>query len=672
MYDPKAKRGFAKSPLALFLARCSLVATLRDIPQLWSGMPVFIGLIVPNPNQVETYIEATPGFVEKHLSGSTMTDIYRGTELVILETEKSVSKCSGSAFSTVLKLYDRVAMVVSEEAEFPDQFRLASDVIRTVTPITAEYIRAGVRVCFGAEMTLEQATAFLEVPLETIDLVLKQGRSIQDSMERIGRAMKASEPQPAPSSDNPLLDLSSLRGLGEATVWGHELAQDIADWKNRHISWKDVDRGVLISGPPGTGKTTFAAALARTCGVPLIAASLAIWQSKGHLGDTLAAMRKSFTEASMKKPSILFIDEIDAVGDRNSFSGHNAHYCREVVAALLECMDGTGKRDGVVIVGATNTPELIDPALTRSGRLDRHIAIPLPDQDARVGILRWHLQGSLAGEDLQPVVMRTEGGSGADLEQIVRHARRLARRSRREITVEDLTAMLPERVPLSPEARWRYAVHESGHVMVALAIGFVGIESVSITDSADASAVSTSAGETHYTSTLEWAFTRDHYLAQICTCFGGMAAEEVILGIRSTSAGGVPQSDLYQATITAVQIEASYGLGGSLGYLASHKADEALTAYRSDFSIRKRTDELLTQQYAITKGVVERHRDEILALASALIERGRLDGAQIEEILKSARRPSHLAEQPSSPASTDNTYQPQEFEAVSGFVGDKS
>lgn len=123
---------------------------------------------------------------------------------------------------------------------------------------------------------------------------------------------------------------------------GHDLALDLADWKAGKISWSDVDKGILVSGAPGTGKTTFAAALARTCGVKFIATSMAQWQAKGHLGDYLKAMRKSFEEAQKSVPCILFIDEFDSAGNRNSKSSDQDDYVRRAVNGLLECLDGIG------------------------------------------------------------------------------------------------------------------------------------------------------------------------------------------------------------------------------------------------------------------------------------------------------------------------------------------
>ncbi|MCK3776664.1 ATP-binding protein [Ensifer sesbaniae] len=145
-----------------------------------------------------------------------------------------------------------------------------------------------------------------------------------------------------------------MYGYGGAKEWGLELAQDLIDWQRGRIDWSEVDTGIVLSGPPGVGKTQFAAALARQCSVPIIAASLARWQARGHLGDLLKAMRSDFDKAKESAPCILFCDELDSFGDRNSFSADNKDYSTQVVNGFLEHLDGLDGREGVVVIGATN------------------------------------------------------------------------------------------------------------------------------------------------------------------------------------------------------------------------------------------------------------------------------------------------------------------------------
>jgi cell division protease FtsH len=157
---------------------------------------------------------------------------------------------------------------------------------------------------------------------------------------------------------------------------------------------------LLLSGPPGTGKTTFARALCNTLQVPLLVTSVANWLEPGFLGDVLQRMSAAFTQASKHAPAILFIDEIDNIGSRSS-AGARQHddYWVSLINRLLELLDGATKTEGVVIVGATNLPEKIDPALLRSGRLETHVHIPLPDLETLTGILTHHL-----GNDLPAVL----------------------------------------------------------------------------------------------------------------------------------------------------------------------------------------------------------------------------------------------------------------------------
>ena len=161
---------------------------------------------------------------------------------------------------------------------------------------------------------------------------------------------------------------------------------------------------MLLYGPPGTGKTTYAKALCNTLQVPLISTSVARWLEASNLGDVLAAISATFKYAQEHSPCILFIDEIDNIGSRNDgANGGNSHknddYWSSLINRLLELLDGTAKTDGVIILGATNRPEKIDPALLRSGRLEKHIIIPPPDAEALIGILAHHL-----GTDLDAIV----------------------------------------------------------------------------------------------------------------------------------------------------------------------------------------------------------------------------------------------------------------------------
>ncbi|MBL0370892.1 ATP-binding protein [Rhizobium sp. KVB221] len=188
--------------------------------------------------------------------------------------------------------------------------------------------------------------------------------------------------------------VETLNGYGAAATWALDLKADLALWRQGQLDWSELSTRLLLSGPPGTGKTTFAKALRNTLGVPLIATSVAHWLEPGYLGDVLKAMTAAFETAKSHSPCILFVDELDNIGSRGRSSQHS-DYWDSLINRMLELLDGSNRHDGVVVVGATNHPDRIDSALLRSGRLEKHVVISPPDTDALVGILVHHLGGDL-------------------------------------------------------------------------------------------------------------------------------------------------------------------------------------------------------------------------------------------------------------------------------------
>ena len=349
------------------------------------------------------------------------------------------------------------------------------------------------------------------------------------------------------------IPLAELAGLGEARDIALGITEDLRGWSTGILDWRDVHRGLLIAGPPGCGKSELARAMAREHGIHLEIGSYAIWQAAGHLGLMLEAMRESFRRAALQAPSILFIDEIDSFGSRTGGrSSRNESYEEKVIGGLLELLDGIAGRQGVVVIGACNYPDRIDPAIRRAGRFDDLVHINRPDSAALATILRQHLGDDLAEIDLAYWGEIAVGRSGADCAAAVRTARAKARRARRQLEEQDLrNALGPNHHALPLPIRRRAALHEAGHAIViaALKLGIV-----------KALRIGPNGGET-ITPWHPTEQTAEQAHRQCIAYLGGRAAELLMLGDATAGAGGDPEADLARATRLLLACEFSLGLG---------------------------------------------------------------------------------------------------------------
>ena len=267
----------------------------------------------------------------------------------------------------------------------PATFDLTEEEAARVTP---RLLRLSVRPTQDADAYLRKLRALLAREATVVASPVAQSRTVRDE---------------------PTLD--RIHGMDEAVAWGFQLRDDLDAFRKGERSWSDVDGGLLLSGPPGTGKTLYARALAATCGVPLVSGSYGAWLSTGtaHQGDLLKAMRKAFADAKAVAPAILFIDEVDAFADRARVK-HHPEWHTEVVNTLLAEIDGVEIRRGVVLIGACNHPDKLDPALVRSGRLDRHIRIGTPGTAALASHPAGASERRIAGR--RPPACRDAAGRG--------------------------------------------------------------------------------------------------------------------------------------------------------------------------------------------------------------------------------------------------------------------
>ncbi|CUX14768.1 MULTISPECIES: AAA family ATPase [Agrobacterium tumefaciens complex] len=517
-----------------------------------------------------------------------------------------------------------VIVIVEHGAVIPQEVLVAVDGVVAVGGIKPFHLVAAAKEVWGAEVPLEAARALCAHSPKLVFLAMRRGRPIDVVLRKL-----AQPEGPAKGRWEPHIE--DLEGYGPAKAWALDMVQDLAAWKKGQISWRDVDAGLLLSGPPGTGKTLFASALARSCGATFIPASCAKWQSKGHLGDMLGAMRASFKDALDQAPTVLLIDEIDSIGDRATFRGDNAGYSMQVVNALLELLDGAESREGVVVIAATNNPAHVDPALRRPGRLDRQIVLELPDRAARAKILATHLGDRIPREELKDISVALSGYSGAHIEQLARSAKRIARRAGRDVQLKDLLELVPPTLPLQGDALRSVCVHEAGHALVGMVLEVGTLDMIVV--ARDSGQYEDSYGHVQWTRPKVHNRNRQSYLNEIAMLLGGMAAERVHLGTEYDGSGGGLGSDLQQAVDLATRMLSNLGLE-ALQFHHATTSMELDELRRSDSVIRRRVERLLREQLERAEQIVRERRNLMEALVAILKDREVILGTEVMKLFR--------------------------------------
>lgn len=410
----------------------------------------------------------------------------------------------------------------------------------------------------------------------------------------------------------------------EVRAAANRLTSDISEWRAGRRDWSDCQTGILLSGPPGVGKTDFARTLAEAAGITLVEAGPAKTIGAGHLGDTLRLLQETLATAKRAAPSILLLDEFDAVGSRGDNDRHKG-YRDGLIGGYLTMLDGVEGREGVFILAATNFPENIDPALVRAGRFDLHLRLDRPDPEMLVEVLRWHLGDDLVGEDLTPLIPLAAHLTQADCARAIRSARATARSAKRELRIADIEAVLTTDPPLSPTDRRRVAVHEAGHALTRYLLCNALPERMMITPIGG-----------HVMHIADGALTlAQDYRKELAVWLAGRAAEKVILGTVSAGSGGGAGSDLAVATKIATIFETCTGLGSS-GLLWSAPPEQAFNLLRTDPDLADRVTGHLNDATTIAETLLRKHRKTLEALAAALTARGYLAKADVEGVLKGA------------------------------------
>ncbi len=439
-----------------------------------------------------------------------------------------------------------------------------------------------------------------------------------------------------------------VAGVEEAKEELTEIIEFLRDPKKFTRLGGRIPKGVLLVGPPGTGKTLMARAIAGEAGVPFFSISGSDFVEM-FVGVGASRVRDLFNQGKKNAPCIIFIDEIDAVGRHRGAGLGGGHDEREqTLNQLLVEMDGFESNEGVILISATNRPDVLDPALLRPGRFDRQVVVPTPDVKGREAILRVHTRRSpLAPDvDLSVLARGTPGFSGADLENMVNEAALLAaRRNKDALEMEDFedakdkVMMGTERrsLILTDEQKHQTAYHESGHALVAkLLPGTDPVHKVTIIPRGRALGLTQMLPEDD-----RYTHDREYLRNQLAVLLGGRAAEEIVLGTLTTGAG----HDIEQATAIARNMVCKWGMSSKLGPLsfgareeqiflgreiAQHRDYSEDTARIIDQEVRRLVDE--AQKTALR--LLTENRDKLDAIAKALLEVETLDAEAVEAIVE--------------------------------------
>ncbi|MFH0844455.1 MAG: ATP-dependent zinc metalloprotease FtsH [Pseudomonadota bacterium] len=468
-----------------------------------------------------------------------------------------------------------------------------------------------------------------------------------------GKAMSFGKSKARLMSDSSQkVTFDDVAGIDEAKEELEEIIDFLRDPKKFTRLGGRIPKGVLLVGAPGTGKTLLARAIAGEAGVPFFSISGSDFVEM-FVGVGASRVRDLFVQGKKHAPCIIFIDEIDAVGRHRGAGLGGGHDEREqTLNQLLVEMDGFESNEGVILIAATNRPDVLDPALLRPGRFDRQVVVPFPDVRGREQILRVHMRKTILAENVEIFTLArgTPGFTGADLENMVNEAALMAARRKKDRVemvdfedAKDKVMMGAERksMIISEEEKKITAYHEAGHTIVAKLIPKADpIHKVTIIPRGRALGLTQQLPlDDRHT------YPKDYLLSNICILMGGRSAEEIVLKTQTTGAG----NDIERASDLARKMVCDYGMSENLGPLTFGKREEQIFLGREisqhrDYSeltaqgIDEEVKNIVTGAYQKANHLIKDNLDTLHNLANALLEQETLDSKAIERIMGEAKK----------------------------------
>ncbi len=445
-----------------------------------------------------------------------------------------------------------------------------------------------------------------------------------------------------------------VAGIEEAKEELEEIVEFLRDPKKFTRLGGRIPKGVLLVGSPGTGKTLLARAIAGEADVPFFSISGSEFVEM-FVGVGASRVRDLFVQGKKNAPCIIFIDEIDAVGRHRGAGLGGGHDEREqTLNQLLVEMDGFESNEGVILISATNRPDVLDPALLRPGRFDRQVVVPIPDLKGREGIVKVHLKKKVVSKDVDATILArgTPGFTGADIENMINEAALMAARRGKDSVdmvdfedAKDKVLMGAERksMIISDEEKKITAYHESGHTLVARLLPKTDpIHKVTIIPRGRALGLTQQLPEDE-----KHTYPKDYLLNNIAILMGGRAAEEIVLNMQTTGAG----NDIEKASDLARKMVCDYGMNEDLGPLAFGKGEEQIFLGReisqhrdySELTAQKIDDEvrnIVNNAYEKSSKLIKDNVDTLHTMAKALLEKETLDSKAIDEIMGIKEEPA--------------------------------